>query len=174
MINARANGNIFRVKKSNISLTDIFFDSPCMWTDFQNSKFLTGQQEKLITKSQPNYLWKVLAIWELCSYVLPHWVYKFCPTALTYGTIYPFPKIPFPTLTFEHLSFQFSPQNFPSLILWQARIKTIWARNWIDYSHCYLSTIMTPWSFLWGATWAATNLQYSHLHQIYYNWEVKA
>ena len=29
LINARANGNIFRVKKSNISLTDIFFDSPC-------------------------------------------------------------------------------------------------------------------------------------------------
>ena len=31
LINARANGNIFRVKKSNISLTDIFFDSPCKW-----------------------------------------------------------------------------------------------------------------------------------------------
>ena len=29
LINARANGNIFRVKKSNISLRDIFFDSPC-------------------------------------------------------------------------------------------------------------------------------------------------
>ena len=38
LINTRANGNIFRVKKSNISLTDIFFDSPCTWYQTNFSK----------------------------------------------------------------------------------------------------------------------------------------